>query len=129
VGQPLSTYDQVIVPGGPAARDLSKNAGFVEWIKTMEVVPLKVSVCSGSLLLGAAGFLKGKKATSHPSRLDDLAAYGCRVTSDRVVDEGDVITAGGVTSAIDLGLYLCGKMTGHDVKEKIKRQMDYHGSW
>ncbi|HXL72917.1 MAG TPA: DJ-1/PfpI family protein [bacterium] len=129
VSEPLGNYDLVIVPGGPIGRDLSKNEIFIQWIKTMESCPLKVSVCSGSLLLGAAGFLKGKKATIHPTRVDDLAPYCARVISQRVVDEGSVITAGGVTAAIDLGLYLCEKLSGPQALETIKRQMDYHGSW
>ncbi|HTA75928.1 MAG TPA: DJ-1/PfpI family protein [bacterium] len=127
VNQPLSHYDLVIVPGGPVGRDLSQNVDFIQWIKTMENCPLKVSVCSGSLILGAAGFLKDKKATSHPSRIADLAPYCAKAVLQRIVDEGTVITAGGVTASIDLGLYLCEKLTGYDVKEKIKRQMDYHG--
>jgi transcriptional regulator GlxA family with amidase domain len=129
VSEPLSDYDLVIVPGGPIGRNLSKNEIYIRWIKTMEGCPLKVSVCSGSLLLGAAGFLKDKKATTHPTRMDDLAPYCAKVVSQRVVDEGSVITAGGVTAAIDLGLYLCEKIAGHDVQETIKSQMDYHGSW
>jgi cyclohexyl-isocyanide hydratase len=129
VNQPLSKYDLVIVPGGPVSRDLSKDETFIYWIKTMEECPLKVSVCSGSLILGSVGFLKDKKATTHPSRMADLAPYCAKTVSQRVVDEGSVITAGGVTASIDLGLYLCEKLTGYDVKEKIKRQMDYYGSW
>lgn len=125
----LSKYDLVLVPGGSEAENLSKNETFIQWIKTMEECPLIASVCSGSLILGAAGFLKDKKATTHPTRLADLAAYCSKAVSQRIVDEGTVITAGGVTAAIDLGLYLCEKLTGRDIQEKIKRQMDYRGSW
>jgi transcriptional regulator GlxA family with amidase domain len=129
VGVPLAAYDAVVIPGGPAARKLSQDPSTVEWIKTIHPDALKVSVCSGALLLGAAGFLKGKKATTHAARREDLKAYCLDVSEERIVDEGDVITCGGVTAGIDLGLYLCGKFVSLDAKEKIKHQMDYHGSW
>jgi transcriptional regulator GlxA family with amidase domain len=129
VGVPLAAYDVVVIPGGPLARKLAQDASFVQWIKSAEPCPLKVSVCSGALLLGAAGFLKGKKATTHAATRDELMPYCSQVSDERIVDEDDVITCGGVTAGIDLGLYLCGKFVSLDAKEIIKRQMDYHGSW
>jgi len=129
VGKPLTGYDLLVVPGGPAAKDLSHDTTFVDWIKTAAPVPTKVSVCSGALLLGAAGFLKGKKATTHAARLEELKAYCTEVSDKRIVDEGDVITCGGVTAGIDLGLYLCGKLVSLDAKEIIRHRMDYHGQW
>ena len=84
-----------------------------------------VAVCGGSLLLGAAGMLRTKKATTHPGLSAPLQHLAREVSPDRIVDEGTVITAGGVTSAIDLGLYLCEKIAGKDVREKIWKQMDY----
>ena len=86
---------------------------------------MKASICTGSLLLGAAGFLKGKKATTHPEAFGELRKYCSSVVDERIVDEGDVITAGGVSSSIDLGLYLCEKLAGRAVKEQIRRQIDY----
>ncbi|MBW4634157.1 MAG: DJ-1/PfpI family protein [Iphinoe sp. HA4291-MV1] len=97
----------------------------MEWLKTSQSCHLKVSVCTGSLLLGKAGFLTGKKATTHPNHFQELEKFCDEVVKQRIVDEGDVITAGGVTSSIDLGLYLCEKFAGSEVKEKIRRQMDY----
>jgi transcriptional regulator GlxA family with amidase domain len=126
VRQPLSDYDIVIVPGGYGTRKLVNDEGFLEWLKTSASCKLKASVCTGSLLYGALGFLEGKRATTHPSAYDDLAKY-CTVVDDRVVDEGDVITARGVSSSIDLGLYLCEKFAGKEVKEQIRKQMDYWG--
>lgn len=77
---------------------------------------------------GSAGFLKGKKATTHLTAFDDLRKFCSLVVYERIVDEGDVITARGVTSSIDLGLYLCEKLAGPKVKEQIRQQMDYqHG--
>ena len=68
--------------------------------------------------------MEGKKATTHPNAYEDLKKY-CTVLNDRIVDDGDVITAGGVSSSIDLGLYLCAKLAGQEAKEKIRKQMDY----
>jgi len=84
-----------------------------------------VAVCGGSLLLGAAGMLRTKRATTHPQLMEFLRRFARGVLPDRIVDEGTVITAGGVTSAIDLGLYLCEKIAGKEVREKIQAQMDY----
>jgi len=125
VRTPLDNYDMVYVPGGFSSRDLTNNRPFIDWIRTAAPVKLKVSVCTGALLLGAAGFLEGKTATTHPTAFEDLRPYCAHVMDKRVVDEGDVITARGVTSSIDLGLYLCEKFAGYEVKERIRKQMDY----
>jgi cyclohexyl-isocyanide hydratase len=103
---PFDTYDMVVVPGGHATRALVDDGDFIGWLRTAEACQYKVSVCSGALLLGAAGFLRRKRAATHHDARAALAAYGATVVDDRVVEDGDVITAGGVTSAIDLGLYL-----------------------
>ena len=127
VAESLADYDIVIVPGGYSSRTLSTDSAFLAWLRTCEPCKLKVSVCTGSVLLGAAGFLSGKRATTHPSAFDELRPYCETVVDARIVDEGEVITARGVTSAIDLGLYLCEKLAGRDVRERIARQMDYQG--
>ena len=125
VAQSLAGYDMVIVPGGFSTRAMIDDGRMLDWLQTAAACQYKVSVCSGSLLLGAAGFLKGKQATTHPTAFDDLKPYvGC-VLDQRVVDEGDVITARGVTSSIDLGLYLCEKLAGREAMERIRKQMDY----
>jgi cyclohexyl-isocyanide hydratase len=126
-GESLAGYDMVIVPGGYGSRTLARDNAFVAWLQTSEACRLKASVCTGSILLGAAGFLKGKRATTHPSSFDELRPFCEEVVDKRVVDEGDVITARGVTSSIDLGLYLCEKFAGREVRERIAKQMDYQG--
>jgi transcriptional regulator GlxA family with amidase domain len=125
VGGSLGEYDMVIVPGGGASHQLVDDDEFVTWLRTAGPCRWKVSVCSGALLLGAAGFLAGKRATTHRSSFAHLAQFCATVVDQRVVDEGDVITARGVTSSIDLGLYLVEKFAGQDVRGKIQRQMDY----
>jgi transcriptional regulator GlxA family with amidase domain len=125
IAQPLGNYNMIVVPGGFGSRDLTRDAGFIEWLRTAQPCGLKVSVCTGALLLGAAGFLRGKKATTHPKALEELQEYCSQVSESRIVDEGDVITAGGVTSSIDLGLYLCGRLAGNQAQKQIRQQVDY----
>jgi len=129
VKEPLNTYDIVIIPGGFGTRELKNDNQFIEWIKTSKKVNLKVSVCTGSVIFGAAGFLLGKSATTHPTAFEELRPYCLEVKDLRIVDEGDIITARGVTSAIDIGLYLVEKLAGYEVKEKIAKQMDYPYSY
>ena len=120
----LAEYDYVIIPGGDGVRDLMQDKEFLRWI-TPSAPTIVAAVCGGSLLLGAAGMLHTKKATTHPNHMGPLRHFAREVVPDRIVDEGTVITAGGVTSAIDLGLYLCQKIAGRDAREQIQRQMDY----
>ena len=120
----LGAYDLVYVPGGHATRDLVDDATTIDWLATAAGADLVASVCTGALLLGAAGLLDGRRAATHPSAVDDLAAY-CEVADERVVDDGDVVTAGGVSAAVDLGLHLVGRLADDETREAIRRQMDY----
>ncbi|MEW6244245.1 MAG: DJ-1/PfpI family protein [Bacillota bacterium] len=124
-GTPLSGYDMIYVPGGMSTRHLMHDSSFLAWLSTAESCPLKVSVCTGALLLGAAGFLRGKKATTHPGAFHLLEPFCSEVLKKRLVDEGDVITAGSVTASIDLGLYMVSRIAGRVVASKIREQMDY----
>ncbi len=123
----LSEYDVIIVPGGMGTRTLRDNEDFMAWIQTAENVPLKVSVCTGSLLLGSAGFLKDVSATSNPAAYDLLAPYCKEVIEERIVDQGSVITAGAVASSLDLGLYLVEKWAGIEARKAIREKMSYGG--
>jgi transcriptional regulator GlxA family with amidase domain len=125
VDNDLSAYDYVIIPGGEGIKDLMKDAEFLRWISVASEKTTVAAVCGGALLVGAAGMLKNRKATTHPELMGFLKHFAGEVSSDRIVDEGRIITAGGVTAAIDLGLYLCEKIAGPDVREKIRKQMDY----
>ncbi|MDP3091984.1 MAG: DJ-1/PfpI family protein [Nitrospira sp.] len=129
VGEPLSKYDLIVVPGGFGTRILQHDKAFIAWLRTSEPVKLKASVCTGSLLLGAAGFLKDKRATTHPSAFEELKPYCAQVVDERVVDEGGIITARGVTSAIDLGLYLVERLAGAEARTRVAKQMDYPYVW
>jgi transcriptional regulator GlxA family with amidase domain len=127
VGNDLSFYDVIVVPGGYGTRELQFNKEFIAWIQAAKNVKLKVSICTGSLILGAAGFLKGKKATTHFQEYESLKPYCEQVMEDRIVDQDTVITAGVVSSSIDLGLYLCEKWVGKAAASEIRRKMDYKG--
>jgi cyclohexyl-isocyanide hydratase len=124
VGEPLDA-DLVVVPGGFGTRTLVEDEAFLEWLRTARDAAVLASVCTGSLLLGAAGFLDGRRATTHPNAYGDLAAY-CEVVEERVVDEGDVVTARGVSSSLDLGLHLVERFAGPEVRRDVAAQMDYH---
>ena len=123
----LAEYDAIIIPGGFGTRQLQFDTDFITWIKTADKVKYKISICTGSLILGASGFLKGKKATTNYQEYEALRPYCSKVLKDRIVDEGDTITAGAVSSSIDLGLYLCEKWAGIKAKNEIKKRMDYKG--
>ena len=86
VAEPLDQYDMIIVPGGLGSRSLALDADFILWLKTAKPCRLKASVCTGALLLGAAGFLEGKRATTHPKAFDDLRKFCLQVADERIVD-------------------------------------------
>ena len=125
VNTKLDCYDLLFIPGGMGTRKLQHDNSFINWIKTGKEIQLKVSVCTGSLILGAAGFLKDKKATTHPNAFKELDPYCLNVEKERIVDEGSVITGGGVTTSIDLGLYLCERLSSSEIRSQIATQMDY----
>lgn len=123
----LSEYDMFIVPGGPGGREARETPGFIEWIQTGKDAPYRVSVCGGGLILGVAGFLTGKRATTNRNALKALEEFAGQVLDQRVVEDGNVITAEGVSSSLDLGLYLVRKIAGPEVMEKVRESMEYNG--
>jgi transcriptional regulator GlxA family with amidase domain len=127
IGQSLDGYDAIIVPGGIGTRKLQYDENFLSWIRTAGNARYKISVCTGSLILGAAGFLKDKKATTNFNEYGALKPYCEQVLTDRIVHDGNTITAGAVTSSIDLGLYLCTIWVGPEVAQNIRKRIDYHG--
>jgi len=129
VSESLGDYDLLFVPGGFGTRELQHDKRFIEWLSSAAPVKLKISVCTGALLLGAAGWLRGKRATTHPSAFDELAPYCAAVVDERVVDQGDVITARGVSASIDLGLHVVERLAGTEARARVARQMDYPYRW
>jgi cyclohexyl-isocyanide hydratase len=129
VGESLAGYDLLVVPGGYGTRELRSNAYFVDWLRSASGVRLKAAVCTGSLLLGAAGFLQCRKATTHRGALAELGQYCSQIVQQRIVDEGDMITAGGVTAGIDLGLHLVQRLAGAEARARVAQQMEYRYVW
>jgi transcriptional regulator GlxA family with amidase domain len=121
----LSTYDYVIIPGGDGIKALMQDAEFLRWITVASPKTTVAALCGGVLLLGATGALRNRKATTNPQFMAILKNFAGEISGDRIVDAGSIITAGGVTSSIDLGLHLCEKIAGREVREKIQVQMDY----
>ncbi len=127
IGEALANYDAVFIPGGHGTRHLQLDPEFISWIRTAANVPWKLSVCTGSLIWGAAGFLKEKSATTHFSEYDTLKPYCKKVLKQKIVEDGNIITAGAVSSSIDLGLYLCEKWVDKKAAFEIRKRMNYEG--
>jgi transcriptional regulator GlxA family with amidase domain len=118
--------DVLVVPGGTGTRDALGDERLVEWIRAADATSTwTTSVCTGALLLGAAGILDGLRATTHWAYMDDLAGYGAEATSDRVVRQGKVITSAGVSSGIDMALTLAAEIAGPDVAQAIQLRIEY----
>ncbi|MBI2156181.1 MAG: DJ-1/PfpI family protein [Candidatus Rokubacteria bacterium] len=128
VYEDLAAFDLLYVPGGLGTRALMDDARLLDYLKTWGAERPLASVCTGALLLGRAGYLRGRRATTH-HRAYELLRPLCRevVTDRRIVDEGRVVTAGGVASSLDLGLYLVEKFWGADARARIAAQMEYRG--
>ena len=118
--------DVFVVPGGWGTRALLDDEPILSWIRhAHEHSQWTTSVCTGSLLLGAAGVLDGLPATSHWLELDALSDYGASPTGRRVVEHGKVITAAGVSSGIDMGLALAAKIAGDEFAKTIQLLIEY----
>ena len=118
--------DVLVVPGGTGTRDALGDERLVDWIRTAHATSTwTTSVCTGALLLGAAGVLDGLRATTHWAYMDDLARYGAEATSERVVAQGKVVTSAGVSSGIDMALSLAAEIAGADVAQAIQLRIEY----
>ena len=116
----------VMVPGGFGTRRLMTPNPLLDWIRTAhETSQWTTSVCTGSLLLGAAGLLEGLEATTHWAAMDDLAALGARPTHQRVVFQGKIVTAAGVSSGIDMALTLAARIAGDEYAQTIQLGIEY----
>ena len=122
----LPEPEVVVVPGGFGTRALLDDERILSWLRRAhESSRFTTSVCTGSLLLGAAGILDGLEATTHWLELETLERFGARPTSKRVVEQGKVITAAGVSSGIDMALTLAAHLAGDEVAEAIQLAIEY----
>jgi putative intracellular protease/amidase len=118
--------DIVVVPGGPGTLAALEDAAAVDWLRRAhETSTWTTSVCTGSLLLGAAGVLAGKRATSHWILRDMLAQFGAEPVAERVVVEGKVITAAGVSAGIDMALRLAAAQAGEEEARALQLTIEY----
>jgi putative intracellular protease/amidase len=116
----------LVVPGGYGTRALLDDEQFVGWVRRAhETSEWTTSVCTGSLVLAAAGILDGLEATTHWLEYDLLESLGARPTARRVVEQGKVITAAGVSSGIDMALVLAAHVAGDDVAKAIQLGIEY----
>jgi putative intracellular protease/amidase len=122
----LTDPDIVLVPGGPGQVDLMEDEEVLSWLRNAdERSTWTTSVCTGSLVLGAAGILAGKRATSHWLAMDQLALLGAIPVSERVVVDGKIVTAAGVSAGIDMALTLAAELSGPDVAKIIQLAIEY----
>jgi len=126
---PMREYphpDIVVVPGGFGTRDLLEDEEILGWLREAhEQTKWTTSVCTGSLLLAAAGILDGLEATTHWLARDELAALGAVPVPDRVVRQGKIVTAAGVSSGIDMALHLAALEAGDTVAQAIQLGIEY----
>ncbi|WP_327085745.1 DJ-1/PfpI family protein [Nonomuraea sp. NBC_01738] len=122
----LPTPDVIIVPGGPGTMEALSDEPLLSWLRTAhEHSRWTTSVCSGSLILGAAGLLEGGRATSHWGIIDALRTYGCEPVRERVVTTGKVITAAGVSAGIDMALAFLAEATDEETAKTVQLAIEY----
>jgi cyclohexyl-isocyanide hydratase len=118
--------DLVCVPGGPGMTPLMVDEDILAFLRRQASGARYItSVCTGSLVLGAAGLLEGKKAATHWMAMEILPSLGAIPTDARVVIDGKIITGGGVTAGIDFGLQVAAEVAGADVARQIQLQLEY----
>ena len=119
--------DVILIPGGMTTMEHARDEKLLDWVRTAhQRATWTASVCSGSVVLGAAGLLTGKRATSHWMALPALKTFGATAVGDeRIVHEGDVVTCAGVSAGIDLGLWLAGQIGGEGRAKAIQLSMEY----
>ncbi len=118
--------DIVLVPGGEGNRPLMEDETVLSWLRQVdEATRWTTSVCTGSLVLGAAGLLEGKRATSHWLFLERLREFGADPVGGRFVEDGKTITAAGVSAGIDMALHLVGRSAGPEVAQAVQLGIEY----
>lgn len=116
----------LLVPGGSGNRELLEDRELLAWLREVgRTATWTTSVCTGSLLLGAAGLLERRRATGHWLFLEQLREYGADPVGGRYVEDGKVITAAGVSAGIDMALYLVGREAGPEVAQAVQLGIEY----
>jgi transcriptional regulator GlxA family with amidase domain len=122
----VSCTDIVLVPGGAGNRPLLDDEEVLSWLREVDRgTRWTTSVCTGSLVLGAAGLLEGKRATGHWLYLEPLRAYGADPVGGRFVEDGKIVTAAGVSAGIDMALHLVGQEAGPEIAQAVQLAIEY----
>jgi putative intracellular protease/amidase len=122
----LPSPDIIVIPGGMETRALLNGDPLVDWVRDVHATTTwTTSVCTGSLVLGAAGLLKGLTATTHWAASPQLEEFGATYSPERVIRQGKIITAAGVSSGIDMGLTLAAELAGPMVAQAIQLGIEY----
>ncbi|HWW67134.1 MAG TPA: DJ-1/PfpI family protein [Solirubrobacterales bacterium] len=122
----VTEADIVLVPGGEGNRPLMTDEAVLSWLRDVDqTTKWTTSVCTGSLVLGAAGLLEGKRATCHWLFLEQLRELGADPVGGRFVEDGKVITAAGVSAGIDMALHLVGREVGAEVAQAVQLGIEY----
>jgi transcriptional regulator GlxA family with amidase domain len=122
----VESADVVLVPGGFGNRPLLGDDRVLSWLRGIDATTRwTTSVCTGSLVLGAAGMLEGRRATGNWLYLDHLREYGADPVGGRFVEDGKVITAAGVTAGIDMALHLVAREAGPEVAQAVQLGIEY----
>jgi cyclohexyl-isocyanide hydratase len=119
-------FDVIVVPGGPGQTDLMEDEEVLQFLRTQAAgAELVTSICTGSLLLAAAGLLTGYKSTCHWLSIDQLEQFGVQTVPERVVVDRNRITGAGVTSGLDFAFTVVATLRGEDVAKSIQLMMEY----
>jgi transcriptional regulator GlxA family with amidase domain len=122
----VSEADMVLVPGGKGNRPLLEDETVLSWLREVDAhSKWTTSVCTGALVLGAAGLLEGKRATTYWPFLEQLRGYGADPVGGRFVEDGKTITAAGVSAGIDMAFHLVGREAGPEVAQAVQLGIEY----
>jgi len=122
----IAVTDLLLIPGGPGDAAVRANSALTSEIRRLhESTTFTTSVCTGSLILGAAGLLSGLRATTHWTQLETLREYGAEPTGERVVEQGKIITAAGVSAGIDMALRIAQQIVGDDFAQALQLGIEY----
>lgn len=122
----ITRVDVMLIPGGPGIDSILSSNQILDWIRNTDATTQwTTSVCSGSLLLAAAGLLKNKACTTHWRRKPQLSQYDVTIKNERYVQDGKLITSAGVSAGIDMALYLVSKIAGDDAARMIQLGIEY----
>jgi len=124
--QPNSTNIMLVIPGGKGRLAAMHNIAIINFIKKQNKTAKYItSVCTGAFLLAEAGLLTGKQATTYHTAFAELETYSVTVIPSKVIQDGNIITAGGVSSGLELGFYLLKKLFGSSISQEAARKIEY----